>query len=70
AIAALYRTLVRHLIRNPEINAHLSPVSRALMQENKWRAQRYGVHGSFVDEQRRITLSVRDVVAETLDQIM
>lgn len=70
AIAALYRTLVRHLIRNPEINANLSAVSRAVMQENKWRAQRYGVHGSLIDEKRRITLSMRDVVAETLDQVM
>ncbi len=36
---------------------HVSAVSRAIACENKWRAQRYGIHGSFVDEarQRQIT---------------
>lgn len=47
AIASLYRTLVRHLFMNPHVNADISPADRALAVENKWRAQRYGVRGSF-----------------------
>jgi carboxylate-amine ligase len=69
AIAALYRSLVRHLLRNPDLNATLSPVSRAVAQENKWRAQRYGIHGSFVDEARRTTIAVRDLVQELIGEL-
>ena len=50
AIAALYRVLVRHLYNNPSLNEGVDVVSRALAVENKWRAQRYGIHGSFVTE--------------------
>src|SRR5438045_1356618 len=49
AIAALYRALARHLTRTPALNAGLSAVGRALAIENKWRAQRYGISGTFVD---------------------
>jgi carboxylate-amine ligase len=69
AIAALYRSLVRHLLRNPDLNGALSPVSRAIAQENKWRAQRYGIHGSFVDEVRRTTIGVPDLVKELTGQL-
>jgi carboxylate-amine ligase len=69
AIAALYRALVRHLIRNPEINAELSPVTRAIAAENKWRAQRYGVHGSFVDETRRTTITIGQALEEVIDMV-
>jgi carboxylate-amine ligase len=64
AIASLYRTLARHLYLNPKHNAHLDAVSRAIVVENKWRAQRYGVHGTFVSEDGAVT------VAEFLDGII
>jgi glutamate---cysteine ligase / carboxylate-amine ligase len=48
AIAALYRTIARHLCLNRWRNADFDAVQRALVVENKWRAQRYGVHGTFV----------------------
>ena len=52
AIAALYRTLARRVFLNPWLNADLTAVSRAIVVENKWRAQRYGIHETFVDEAR------------------
>jgi glutamate---cysteine ligase / carboxylate-amine ligase len=52
AIAALSRTLVRRVFLNPRLNADLTAVSRAIVVENKWRAQRYGIHETFVDEAR------------------
>jgi glutamate---cysteine ligase / carboxylate-amine ligase len=52
AIAALYRTLARRVFLNPWLNADLTAVSRAIVVENKWRAQRYGIHESFIDEAR------------------
>jgi carboxylate-amine ligase len=48
AIAALYRTIVRHLFVEPGRNAAIGAVGRAIALENKWRAQRYGVKGTFI----------------------
>jgi len=64
AIAALYRSLARRLTRNPGINRDLSAVTRAIVVENKWRAQRYGVRGTFVGENGAIT------VAGLMDQVI
>jgi carboxylate-amine ligase len=64
AIAALYRSIARRLTRNPELNRDISAVTRAIVVENKWRAQRYGVRGSFVGENGAIT------VAGLMDQVM
>jgi glutamate---cysteine ligase / carboxylate-amine ligase len=57
AIAALYRTLARHLYLNRERNCDLDAVARAIVIENKWRAQRYGVHGTFVAEEGAVTVA-------------
>ncbi|MFH3478910.1 carboxylate-amine ligase [Xanthobacter variabilis] len=62
AIVALYRSLARFLVRNPHHNRDVGAVDRAIADENKWRAQRYGVHGSFVDLAQRRAVSVRDAV--------
>ena len=43
AIASLYRSLTRYLCNNPWRNWDMSAVTRAIVVENKWRAQRYGV---------------------------
>jgi carboxylate-amine ligase len=64
AIAALYRTIARHLCINRWRNADLDAVQRALIVENKWRAQRYGVQGTFVTEKGAVP------VAETLDHLI
>lgn len=66
AIAALYRTLARRLTRNPWQNWDLTAVTRAIVVENKWRAQRYGVHGTFVD----ISGNGAITVAEMLEQVV
>jgi glutamate---cysteine ligase / carboxylate-amine ligase len=57
AIAALYRSLARRLTRNPELNRGINAVTRAIVVENKWRAQRYGVRGTFVGEHGAITVA-------------
>src|SRR5713101_5013956 len=50
AIAALYRTVAHHLYFNRWRNSELNPVTRAIVVEHKWRAQRYGVNGTFVTD--------------------
>jgi carboxylate-amine ligase len=69
AIAALYRCLVRHLSLDPKLNAGQTGASRAINDENGWRAQRYGIHGSFVDEASRSAKPVRQMLDETLDLV-
>jgi glutamate---cysteine ligase / carboxylate-amine ligase len=64
AIAALYRTLVRHLFVNRWRNADLNAVQRAIAVENKWQAQRRGVHATFVSEDGAVT------VAQMLDRVI
>jgi carboxylate-amine ligase len=64
AIAALFRTLVRHLYHHPQVNADLDAVDRAIVVENKWRAQRYGIHGSFVSKAGSVS------VPEYLEQVL
>ncbi len=68
-IAALYRCLVRRLSLDAKLNAGRTGASRAITDENCWRAQRYGIHGSFVDETTRTAKPVGEVLNETLDLV-
>jgi carboxylate-amine ligase len=65
AIATLYRVLARFLYGHPEHNAGLDVVDRAIAVENKWRAQRYGVQGTFVA--RTGAVAVGEVLHQLLD---
>ena len=69
AIAALYRTLARRLTRNPWQNWDLTAVTRAIVVENKWRAQRYGVHGTFVDISGNGAISVAEMLEQVLEDV-
>jgi carboxylate-amine ligase len=67
AIACLYRALVRHLCLNPKLHDDIDIVDRALAVENKWRAQRYGVHATFATKDG--SRSVGDLLEDTLTRI-
>jgi glutamate---cysteine ligase / carboxylate-amine ligase len=67
AIAALYRCLVRYLCCCPMVNADLDAVDRAIAVENKWQAQRHGVHATFASSTG--ALSVTEMLEVTLDRI-
>ena len=69
AVAAIYRSLTRHLVQNPKVNADLNVVDAAIAVENKWRAQRYGIHGSFVDRHSRRAVTIPEVVENLIEQI-
>src|SRR5262245_3886863 len=69
AIAALYRALAHKLTRDPLHNAELSAGHRAIIIENKWRAQRYGIHGTFVDLHGGGAVSVPEMLDEVLDDV-
>ena len=69
AIAGLYRALVRHVVEHPKLNAQFSAVARALTEENRWRAQRYGTTGTYVDVATREAKPFRQMLDETLDLV-
>ena len=66
AIAALYRCLVRCAVRRPELNRDLTGASRAVASENLWRAQRFGVHASFLDEASGSLVALQDHLGAVL----
>jgi carboxylate-amine ligase len=68
-IAALFRCLVRHLVEHPEINADLDVIDRAFADENKWRAERYGVGASFIDRASMSAKPLRGMVEDLIDRL-
>lgn len=69
AIAALYRCLVRHVVREPKLNRGMTGASRAIVSENLWRAQRDGVRASFIDEPSGRAVPYPEYLAALLDQL-
>jgi len=69
AIAALFRCLVRALDRDRNLNASFDRVGRAITQENKWHAQRYGIAATFVDPFARCPLTLRGWLDQVFDFI-
>ncbi|WP_407519370.1 YbdK family carboxylate-amine ligase [Methylobacterium oryzisoli] len=69
AIAALARCLVRRLARDPDLNRDLTGATHAITAENCWRAQRYGIHGSFLTEGETAARPVKAVLAEVLSLV-
>jgi carboxylate-amine ligase len=68
AIASLYRALVRYLVRRRGPNEPFCAVTRALTQENRWRAQRYGTDGTYFDLTSRKAIDFDTLLKQTLDE--
>ncbi|MEF7617010.1 carboxylate-amine ligase [Aquincola sp. MAHUQ-54] len=69
AIAALYRCLVRWMARRPELAAPWSPFTRRLIDENRWRAKRFGLDAEFIALDGGEHRPCRDVVRTLLDDV-
>ncbi|GAB4469736.1 MAG: carboxylate-amine ligase [Anaerolineae bacterium] len=72
-IAALFQAIVAMLIRLRERNLSWRPYPRDFINENKWRAVRYGVEGSLVDfgKEREVPLpDLIDELVELLDEVV
>ncbi len=67
AIAALCQALVAKLTWLYKRNLHTAILPSRYIEENKWRAARYGLDAEFVDFPQQRRLSLRDSVSETLD---
>jgi len=67
AIAALFQAIVARLNGLIDKNLGFRLYRRALVQENKWRAVRYGLDGKMVDFGKQKEVPVRDLVRELLE---
>lgn len=69
AIAALTQAIVVKLHRLYTANQSWRIYRRALIEENKWRAARYGVEGKLIDLGREVEVPMRDLMIELLGLI-
>jgi carboxylate-amine ligase len=67
ALAALFQAIVAKLDRLIEKNLGFRLYRRMLIQENKWRAVRYGLDGKMIDFGKQKEVPVRDLIRELLD---
>lgn len=69
AIAAIYVCLLRMLYRLKRKNQRWRRYSNMLVQENRWRAQRYGIDQGLIDFGRGEIVPYADLLEEILDLI-
>src|SRR5438067_5273531 len=67
AIAALFQAIVARLDTLIERNLGFRLYRRMLIQENKWRAVRYGLDGKMIDFGKQKEVPTRDPIRELLD---
>jgi carboxylate-amine ligase len=67
AIAALFQAIVAKLNKLIEKNLGFRLYRRMLIQENKWRAVRYGLDGKLIDFGKQTEVPVRELVLELLE---
>ena len=67
AIAALTQAVMAQLYLLHVRNQQWRPYARALIEENKWRAVRYGLEAKLIDFGKEAELPVRELLGELLD---
>jgi len=67
ALVALCQALIAKLTWCHEHNVDIPIFPRDYIEENKWRAMRYGLDAEVIDFTQRRRLSMRDAISETLD---
>lgn len=67
AMAALFQALVAKLYKLRSHNMTFIHYNRALINENKWRASRYGLDGRMIDFGKECEVNTRDLIYELLD---
>lgn len=59
-IAALFRAMVRQAVLAPGQGVMRNDMTRLLIEENRWRAKRFGTQASFLDQTSRRNVSIGD----------
>ena len=69
AIAAIFQAVVAKLYRLRSQNLNFMIYTRALINENKWRAGRYGIDGKMIDFGKEEEVKTRLLIEELLEFI-
>src|SRR5438094_7004679 len=69
ALAALMQAIVAKLQKFRRNNVTFRSYPRRLIDENRWRASRYGIDGKLIDFGRRCEMDERDLLHEMLEFI-
>jgi len=69
AIAALFQAICAKLYKLRSQNMNFMMYQRALLNENKWRASRYGIDGTLIDFGKESEVNTRVLIYELLDFI-
>ncbi len=67
SIAALFQAICAKLYKLRKENLNFIVYQRALINENKWRASRYGIDGELIDFGKEIEVSTRKLIMELLN---
>ena len=67
AIAALFQAICAKIYKLRSKNLNFIQYSRALINENKWRASRYGIDGYLIDFGKEEEINTRILIYELLD---
>jgi carboxylate-amine ligase len=67
AIAALFQAIVAKLNKLIDKNLGFRLYRRMLIQENKWRAVRYGLDGKLIDFGKQEEVPARDLIRELIE---
>ena len=66
-VAAIFQALIYKLWKMRRDNITFRLYSHALIEENKWRAVRYGLDGKLIDFGKQIELPARELIHEMID---
>ena len=69
AIAALAQAIIVKLHRLYTLNQSWRLYRRALIEENKWRAARYGIDGKLIDFGKEAEVDMRQLIPELLELV-
>jgi carboxylate-amine ligase len=67
ALAALIQAIMGKLYLLYKKNLGFREYARELVEENKWRAVRYGIDGQLIDFGKQAQVPVREIISELLD---
>ena len=66
-IAALFQAITAKIFKLRSQNMNYMIYQRSLINENKWRASRYGIDGSLIDFGKETEVNTRSLILELLD---
>jgi glutamate---cysteine ligase / carboxylate-amine ligase len=69
SIAALCQSLMRCLHRRPDVNRDYTGYRRLFVDENRWRAQRFGIEAGLLDWRRGRLVPMTECVQEIVDLV-